>query len=280
MVGSVVGPPRSRRCGWRPAPTGSTITRPGRRDAGSPRYLAGRRLPEADTVRGNRWTVFDGGMASFFLAVLTGETDPVQRVDRGGRPARVHEVAGGLGTAHAQARAARPCPHTRRRSRAARRLAARPVLDRSLQCPQPDRGGVEVLPRLGSDLPVGLETAAALNGTYGDVGTFSELAVDGVGSGAAVGGTGSGTSGAGAAGAGAVGGTGPSGPAAIPGVGGATAGGCRPGGRGRAGGRPPFRGGGLPEGRAGGGAGGRRGAPGRCGGGPGRGVRRGGRPGS
>ncbi|MFF3390225.1 hypothetical protein ACFYW1_04760 [Streptomyces sp. NPDC002669] len=24
----------------------------------------------------NRWTVFDGGMASFFLAVLTGETDP------------------------------------------------------------------------------------------------------------------------------------------------------------------------------------------------------------
>lgn len=62
--------------------------------------------------------------------------------------------------------------------------------------------------------------------------------------------------------------------------GGATAGACRPGDRGRAGGRPPFRGGGLPEGRAGGGAGGRRGGPGRCGGGPGRGVRRGGRPGS
>lgn len=266
-------------------------------------------------------------------------------------------------------------------------------------------GGVEVLPGLGSDLPVGLETAASLNGTYGDVGTFSELAVDGecvvvvgvqqalnlphlradhalghdpgavpvVAAAGAAGGAGRGgrTARGGSRGCGRglalgwtagvrrlrfraswpveslfffsspvgvlvgavlfFGGRGvsstmgwsSSGCGVRPGRcwcrscsagsgvrgcrrcgvwgccrrhralrpcrgswrrgrdgGGATAGACRPGGRGRAGGRPPFRGGGLPEGRAGGGARGRRGGTGKCGGGPGRGVRRGGRPGS
>ncbi|MFD9605546.1 hypothetical protein [Streptomyces sp. NPDC059970] len=42
----------------------------------------------------NRWAVFDGGMTSFFLAVLTGETDPFSERIEATAQHRVREVAG------------------------------------------------------------------------------------------------------------------------------------------------------------------------------------------